>query len=137
MTRTSWPPGHRRALAGVDALVGREVRVDLEPEKSGLAGDPDVLGGEVDVTHAGVVDDRQRGALALGDQQLPLAQRADVPRVVEAVGQPGHLEGGQPLGGELLPAPRRTPDDHGGDHDDEGEQTDDEGESLHLVTVAT
>ena len=83
------------ALAGPEAAVAAYLRVHREPHQPGLPGDPDGLRGEVHTAYVAVLPDRDRGPVALGEQQAPTADGLDVPGVVEPVGdhldvEPGH-----------------------------------------------
>lgn len=89
------------ALAGVEAPVPLEVGVGDQPHQPGLARDPDLPRGEGQAPHVAVgAQQRERGPVALGHQVVAAADRCDVPRVVEAVGERGdpQCRHGAPLG---------------------------------------
>ena len=85
--------GRVAALAGVEALVLAELRVDGQPHQAGLAARPDRCRREADPLLA-VTRCPQEQALgaALGDQQATTGDRLHVPRDVEAADDAGDLQ---------------------------------------------
>ena len=105
------------ALARVEATVGGEVGVDLEPHQAGLTRHPHLVAGELHPARHPVLPHREGRPVPLREQQPALPDRLHVPRVVEPGDLPAHDEprhcpgllascpaAGWPAGG---PPPRR------------------------------